>query len=476
MIRKNWKILLSALFSVLFVAVNLIFIRSDNYYFFAFPLAFIALLLLVFAQEYIYWAILFLTPLSVNLDVLELGSDIALPTEPLLFALMVFFLLKLFRKGKADTFMLKHPISLAVVFYLFWMLVSSITSEDSLVSFKFLLAHLWFVLPLYFMAYPLYKKTKNINRFFWLSLLSLSLVVIYTTFIHASYGFSEEVGRWVMSPFYNDHTAYGMILAFFIPILLGFVFWSKNSFSLRLFSAVLGVLFLFAFYLSYSRAAWLSLFVAGVVYAFMKLKVRFAYLLLFSFVVLALVVINLDQIRARLEMNKVQSSSNFVEHVESSSNIASDASNLERINRWNCALRLFEKRKFVGWGPGTYQFVYGPMQRSDERTIISTNSGDAGTAHSEYLGPLAESGFLGLIAILAVFLSMMATGFKVYRKSKSSELKHLALVVTLALSTYLSHAFLNNFLDTDKAAVPFWTLAAILLALDRKSQQEERLD
>ncbi len=476
MIRENWKILLSSLFSLLFVAVNLLFISSGNYYFFVFPFVFIAFLLLVFAQEYAYWAVLFLTPLSVNLDVLELGSDIALPTEPLLFALLVFFLLKLFRKGKADTFMLKHPISLAIFFYLFWMLVTSITSEEPLVSFKFLLAHLWFILPLYFMAYPLYKKTKHINRFFWLSLFSLSLVVIYTTLMHASYGFSEDVGRWVMSPFYNDHTAYGMILAFSLPILLGFVFWPKNSPPLRLFSAALSVLFLFAFYLSYSRAAWLSLLVAGVVYGFMKFKVGFVYLLLFSIFVLAFVVLNQDQIRARLEMNNVQSSSNFVEHVESSSNIASDASNLERINRWNCALRLFEKRKFVGWGPGTYQFVYGPMQRSDERTIISTNSGDAGTAHSEYLGPLAESGFFGFMAILAVFLSMMATGFKVYRKSKSSELKHLALVITLALSTYLSHAFLNNFLDTDKAAVPFWTLAAILLALDWKSQQEEQSD
>ena len=32
--------------------------------------------------------------------------------------------------------------------------------------------------------------------------------------------------------------------------------------------------------------------------------------------------------------------------------------------------------------------------------------------------------------------------------------------------TYYIHGFLNNFLDTDKAAVPFWGFVAIIVALD----------
>jgi hypothetical protein len=34
----------------------------------------------------------------------------------------------------------------------------------------------------------------------------------------------------------------------------------------------------------------------------------------------------------------------------------------------------------------------------------------------------------------------------------------------VALSTYFIHAFLNNYLDTDKAAVPIWTMCAIFIA------------
>ena len=72
----------------------------------------------------------------------------------------------------------------------------------------------------------------------------------------------------------------------------------------------------------------------------------------------------------------------FSERIESMSNISSDASNLERLNRWNCALELFYKRPFFGWGPGTYSFVYAPFQSSKNLTIISTNFGDGGNAHN----------------------------------------------------------------------------------------------
>jgi hypothetical protein len=35
----------------------------------------------------------------------------------------------------------------------------------------------------------------------------------------------------------------------------------------------------------------------------------------------------------------------------------------------------------------------------------------------------------------------------------------------MAMSTYFIHAFLNNFLDTDKAAVPIWAMCAMIIAI-----------
>jgi len=167
-----------------------------------------------------------------------------------------------------------------------------------------------------------------------------------------------------------------------------------------------------------------------------------------------------------LEKNKQDSSANFIEHVQSISNISSDASNLERINRWQSAIRMYHEKPLWGWGPGTYQFLYAPFQRTKEKTIISTNFGDMGNAHSEYIGPLAESGLPGMLIMISLVVSFFLTGLRVYRKSESPEVRLLSLITLLALMTYFIHGILNNFLDTDKASIPIWAMIAMLVSLD----------
>jgi O-antigen ligase len=127
---------------------------------------------------------------------------------------------------------------------------------------------------------------------------------------------------------------------------------------------------------------------------------------------------------------------------------------------------MFHERPVVGWGPGTYQFEYSPFQQAKEKTIISTDLGDMGNAHSEYIGPLAESGVLGLVSVLFILVTVIYTGLNVYKKAPDKQTRLLALSATLALITYFVHGTMNNFLNTDKASVPFWGLVAIIAALD----------
>ena len=164
--------------------------------------------------------------------------------------------------------------------------------------------------------------------------------------------------------------------------------------------------------------------------------------------------------------NKVESSTDIAEHARSISNISSDASNLERFNRWNSAIALYNARPIVGWGPGTYQFVYGPYQSNKDKTIISTNFGDVGNAHSEYLGPLSESGLPGLLFFLLILINVFYFGIKLYFRSQDKKVKSLAIITLSALVTYVLHGVLNNFLDTDKASALFWGYIAIIVSLD----------
>ena len=173
-----------------------------------------------------------------------------------------------------------------------------------------------------------------------------------------------------------------------------------------------------------------------------------------------------DNIIMSLEKNRQDSSNDLVEQLYSMTNISTDASNLERINRWNCAIRMFQEKPILGFGPATYMFQYAPYQISSEKTIISTNFGEVGNAHSEYLGALAESGLLGALSYLLILIAITATAFKIYHRAKEREIRRLAMAIFLGLSTYFVHGFLNNFLDIDKFSLVFWGFAAFLVALD----------
>ncbi|MDD5508075.1 MAG: O-antigen ligase family protein [Bacteroidales bacterium] len=461
--KLRWVYLISALFVLLTVGLILL-----QYYYVALfvPLLLIIALLYVYTLDKLLLLIVFLTPLAINVRDIDFGVGISLPTEPLLFGVLVLFVLRILYKSDYDHKILRHPVTIVILINLLWIFFTSLTSEIPLVSFKFFISRLWFVIPFYFLGILLFRKIKNIKVFSWMYVIPLLAVIAYTIYNHSKLGFDEEAGHWVMTPFYNDHTAYGAILALFVPVFTGFLFDRDSTRTIRLAAAGVLIILIAALILSFSRAAWISLAAASLIYIIILLKIRFRWVLLTIGVFFGIFFMFKWEILDALEKNKQDSSANFIEHVQSISNISSDASNLERINRWQSAIRMYHERPFLGWGPGTYQFLYAPFQRTKEKTIISTNFGDMGNAHSEYIGPLAESGLPGMLIMIALVVSFFLTGLRVYRKSESREVRLLSLVILLGLMTYFIHGVLNNFLDTDKASVPIWAMIAMLVSLD----------
>lgn len=443
----------------------------------ALPLVLFILLVVLFSFDKIIYLIVLFTPLSIPLHEIMpgFGFDMYLPTEPLLFGLLVVFVLKILHERSFDKKILTHPVSLVIYIQLIWIFLSSLTSTMPIVSFKFLLSRIWFVVSLYFLAAKIFEDGKNIEKYVWLYILPLMVVVLYATNRHLSYGlWNKQAGHFVVSPFYNDHTSYGAATAMYLPFAMLFAFNSYFSKKKRWLSyAALGLVFL-GFVLSYSRAAWLSLVVAFGVWAFVKLKIRFKPIFLTFVALLAIFMVFQTQIFMKLEQNSEQSSANIMTHISSVSNITTDASNLERINRWSCAIRMFADKPVFGWGPGTYMFKYAPYQLKKDRTIISTNSADGGNSHSEYLGPLSEQGVLGLIIFLLLLGTVIYTAVHTYTRLTDKRLKSIVLTALISLVTYYFHGLLNNFLDTDKLSVPFWGFTAMIVAIDIYSRKQIR--
>ncbi|MFT6138422.1 MAG: O-antigen ligase [Salibacteraceae bacterium] len=450
----------------LFVVAASVASAFEFYYLWGLPIVITVIGVALFKLDWLLLGIVFFTPLSQNLEKLEFGLGIYLPTEPLMFGAMLIFFAKVIYDWKYDMRILKHPLSIAVLLNLVWIFICVFPSELPLISFKFFVSRMWFVIPFYFMAIVLFKDRKNIDRFFWLYIIPLAGVIVYTVINHAIRGFEEKPAHWVMQPFYKDHTSYGALVAFYIPIIMCYL-WIKNiRVTAKIQFFMILVLFIVGVIFSYTRAAWVSLLGALLVTLVIHWRVHIKYLLAAGAFALFILFNLQTEIMQKLEKNRQDSSNDLSEHVESISNVATDASNVERLNRWNAALDMFAERPIFGHGPGTYSFLYAPYQHSSLLTIISTNFGDGGNAHSEYFGPLAETGVLGLVTFLLLIFMFYYTAIPLYYKLEEQSMKLLNLAAILGITTYLIHGFLNNFLDTDKASVPFWGCFAIVVALD----------
>ncbi|MDG1036391.1 MAG: O-antigen ligase [Crocinitomicaceae bacterium] len=433
------------------------------------PIGLMAVFFAVYFTEYVFLALAFLTPLSVNIEEYVDGFGLYLPTEPLLFGLMLLLVMQQMRKPLVPNYVWKSPIVWAVGFYLFWVFVTSIASTDPVASFKFLLAKLWFIVPLLLFGPLIYSEIKNSKRFIWLFSIAMALVISYTLIIHAGYSFGEKEGHWVMWPFFKDHTIYGSTIAFVTPLVFGLYFSKKHALLVRVILVGLIAITLIGLFFSYSRAAWLSLIAALLVLAVIKLKVKFSILATIAVAGLLFLFLSWDSIQMELERNKFEhTTEEFGEKLQSATNVTTDASNLERLNRWSCAIEMFYERPVFGFGPGTYAFQYARFQEPENTTIISTTNGDMGNAHSEYLGPLSEMGLMGLIAMLLIVAALFYKGITLYQRwpEEEKETRTLLLAMIMSLATYFVHGILNNYLDTDKAAVPIWTIAAIFIALE----------
>ncbi|HXC04245.1 MAG TPA: hypothetical protein VNZ86_05790, partial [Bacteroidia bacterium] len=275
-LKFRWIFSLSAAYVVL----NALCCFYEFYWLNLIPFACIIIYLAFVSVDVLLQLIVFCTPFSINLSDQEIRLGLSLPTEPLMIGVMLLFFFKVLYEGKYDSRILRHPVTIALLFNLMWIFITCVTSEMPLVSFKFLLARLWFVVCFYFIAVPMFKNKKAIRRFGWLYIVPLLGVIGYTIYNHAQLGFREDPAHWVMAPFYNDHTAYGALLAMYFPLVVSYIFNRSYSAAARIFSVILFAIYSAALILSYTRAAWVSLLVALILLIVYLLRIRFRTFLL----------------------------------------------------------------------------------------------------------------------------------------------------------------------------------------------------
>lgn len=432
------------------------------------PAALALLLLALLSLDRLLLLTLFLTPLSLQLSYLTgaSGIDLSLPTEPVMALLLLIALFKLFAGGEFPRELLRHPLTILICLYLLWTMVTALTSTMPGVSFKTLAYRAWFTAGFYLITARLAYEERFRQSYILAYALGLAVVVLYFIVRIAGEGMlNQQFAHSACYPFFNDHTSFGASIAFLLPPLTLFFFLRRGSLH-RGMILLLILLLAAGFVLSYSRAAWVSLLAAIMVSLVLWMRIKPRLLITLSALCVIALPLSAGWLWNKMDSTTEDSSTDFGRHLRSSANITTDQSNLERINRWKSALRMFAEKPHTGWGPGTYQFMYAPFQKPADKTAISTSFGDAGNAHSEYLGALSESGWPGALLFTLITLAGVITGIRVWYRRGRSHAGWLALALVAGLATYAIHGVMNSFLDTDKIAALWWGFLALTVAID----------
>ncbi len=351
--------------------------------------------------------------------------------------------------------------------WIFWLAVSTVFSTMPLVSLKYFIVEFgqWMVFFLGIFCFPkLWEKALPLFIF------SMVGVVGFSMTTHFFYDFRPDQSNLAPMPFFSDHTMYSAVLAMLLPWV--FIIPGRSRWAIF-------AIFLVGIFFSFCRAAWLSVAAIGLIYLGIFLFSNLKIFKKSSNFGLAILLFALFSSVFYLNLNKNTSSPadgnarDVASQIRSMTNFTTDVSNLERLNRFRCALRMAADRPIFGFGIGTFQFQYLKYQRPPEMTRLSitepilerkpSNFGRGGEAHSEYLKALAETGLPGFLiwmamAGLAVFTCLRG----VFSKNLNENERKIYVVALLSLTTFLIHGLANNFLHDGRVAALFWGQLAFL--------------
>ena len=437
-------------------------------------------LLFLFKKKWLLFFAISAIPISTGIILPGTGMNISFPSELLSVALALFVSIQILR-NKLEANLLYHPLTILLLIDLGWIGISTLFSTSFDISVKRMMMKCVFFLVFYLLVGSFAFKDKSKVLMLFL-IYGLGLIpVMYLTFVkHMSYDFDLRTVSEICAPYFNEHTIYAACLAFLIPIVL-IVLWNSKIFKLSLFLKLLfGATFLFLIsqeILALSRAALISLLAAFSFYLFLKTNWKTHVLFGLMAVLLTVGVIYKNQIFENIARTEaVSNDGNLSNHISSVTNVKTDASNLERINRWICAIEMFKEKPLTGYGPGTYQFEYGQFQTTEFKTYISTNHGDRGNAHSEYLTYLSETGLPGFLIYIVLVFYTIHIGVQNYHRTRDKREKVTLLAILLGLITFFVHGLVNAFIDQDKMAFLVYAAMAAITLFDIHNRKNKKID
>ena len=305
------------------------------------------------------------------------------------------------------------------------------------------------------------------------------------------YALKEAKGR-VDSTLVNPNY-YASFVNLLIPafLLLAVVYWREKKAQLLTFAVY--AMYVINLILTYTRAAWvamlggLALVVLLMPKTFIKNAVRPHMLL--SFMVLLTIVYFMPDVQSRTysavyAMEKIVSKhlpsgiadrlaggngdegGGFLDDEADGDETAEDEATtnravVSRVTLWKTGWAMMKENPVIGVGIGNYLVRYKEYVTKYPELDIGH---DQYSVHNSYLKVGAETGFLGLIAFVAIYIVYYAYLFRLYRASTDRLCKLITVALIAGSATFLVQNLSNNLIFIPQLNTIFWLISGLAMA------------
>lgn len=428
-------------------------------------------LIFIFLKDvrFAFYALMFSLPLS-----FQFLEKYDFPDEPLMIlnsGFFLFFCLFNYRKIKLKALLL-NPLFIAVMLSVIWLIVTVILSKNSLLSAKFLLKKIWYIIPFFLWPIIFFQEKKVVIRSYQLLFSSLFVIVIVVLIRFSAVGFAFDRVHDPIQPFFQNHVMYGSMVSVMLPFVVAAFSLSRKLSVQWLISLVAIMLFLAGVYYSYSRAAWVAVLFAGATYFAIRMKIMHWVILLFYAVVFALVFWLAKQntyLSYKPKFEKTIMHESIEDHIIATIQ-GTDISSAERYYRWIAALRMSTENPVFGVGPNNFYDFYKPYTITSFRTWVSRNP-ERSTTHNYFLFMLVEQGIPALLLYAILIFVLFFYGQKVLYRQNNRFSKAVVMSSLCCIAAVFINNFFSELLETDKIGSLFYLSIAAILALDYRSKQ-----
>lgn len=404
-------------------------------------------------------------PLSVEYT-LPGGLSLDLPDEPLMLGLSFLSGVVAISAPERLREGLRHPLLLLLVLQWLWCVATLFFSTHPVLSLKFCLAKLWYILPFVLLSQAVLDGKAAAKRIAYCFLIPVAGLAVLIMVKQALGGFRFSAVNEAVFPFFRNHVSYAATLSFGLFIAWP-VYRSLQNTKQKRATLMLLMLLLVAIFFSYTRGTWLSVLLAAGGLVLLR-RGWLPRVLLMSFTTLALSFMifstNGNYLALKPDFEKTVVHTALLNHLNAMYKLR-EVSGSERLYRWIAGVRMIRQRPLQGFGPATFYSNYKPYTDSRFRTWVSGNP-ERSSVHNYYLLTWVEQGLPGFILFLLILAIFFRRCARLYGELGDPFWKTAIEIITGIMLNILVINFFSDLIETDKVGAVFFLCLGVLVWID----------